>query len=41
VFYYTVNNVPQHFISCFVNVYLLVVCNSHDLAVYGYDAVLE
>ena len=41
VFYYTVKNLPQHFNSCFGNVHLLAVCNSHDLAVYGYDAVLE
>ena len=41
VFYYTVNNVPQHFNSCFGNVYLLAVCNGHDLAVCGYDAVVE
>jgi len=41
VFYYTVNNLPQHFNSCFGNVHLLALCYSHDLAVYGYDAVLD
>ena len=41
VFYFTVKNLPTSYSSCHANVHLLALCYSHDLRVYGYDAVLD
>jgi hypothetical protein len=41
VFFYTVKNLPQKFNSSFGNIHLLALCYSHDLAVYGYDPVVQ
>jgi len=41
VFYYTIKNLPSKFNSCFGNVHLLALCYAHDIAVYGYDPILE
>jgi hypothetical protein len=41
VFFYTVKNLPPEFNSCYANVHLLALCYTHDISVYGYDAILE
>jgi hypothetical protein len=41
VFFYTIQNLPEQFNSCFGNVHLLALCYAHDLAVYGFQPVLN
>ena len=41
VFYFTVKNLPTEFNSCFGNVCLLALCYTHDISVYGYDAIID
>ncbi|XP_047140689.1 uncharacterized protein LOC124815889 isoform X1 [Hydra vulgaris] len=41
VFYFAVLNLPVKYNSCFTNVHLVALCYSHDIKVYGFDAILE
>jgi len=41
VFYYTLNNLPLQYSSCFGNVHLLALTYSHDISVYGFQPILE
>lgn len=41
VFYYTVRNLPQEFNSCFANVHLLALSYTHDIALYGFEPILD
>lgn len=41
IFYFTIQNLPPHFNTCFPNVHLFSVCYSGDLKKYGFRPVLE
>lgn len=40
VFYYTIQNLPSKFNSCFAGVQLLAICYSEDIKKYGFGVVL-
>ena len=41
IFYFTIQNLPVHFNTCFPNAHLLAVCYTGDLKKYGFRPIIE